>query len=386
MVMNIGIDARLYGLEHAGIGRYVKNIIDRVILLDKKNTFTLFLTPQYFNQLNTPNNVIKVVSTLKHYSLAEQLLMPGHYHKANLSLLHVPHFNIPLGYHSPFIVTIHDILWHSHKGLAVTTLNPLTYSLKYYGYKKTIAHVINRSLAIIVPSNFVKKQIAAFYSHSSVENKTKVIYEGVDSNLTTRSKKVSLAPVTQAFINRSDFIVYVGSAYPHKNLETLLSAIILVNVNRTTPIKLVIVSSRSVFLKHIIKLIKTNNLQSLVHLAGFLPDDQLALLLSKSRALIQPSLSEGFGLTGLEAMASQVPVIAASAGALPEVYGSAALYFEPLNKQMLGQHLQQVVDDPNVVKHLIHEGNQQAAKYSWDTAAQKTIELYRQSLKNLAQN
>ena len=110
--MNIGFDARLYGLENAGIGRYVTNLIDELVKLDRKNTYYLFLKPQYAAIHQDKTNVIPVVTSIPHYSLSEQILLLPIVNRCPLDLLHVPHFNAPLFYSGKLILTIHDLIKH----------------------------------------------------------------------------------------------------------------------------------------------------------------------------------------------------------------------------------------------------------------------------------
>ncbi len=157
--MNIGIDARLWGLEHAGLGRYVMELINSLSREDKKNEYTIFLRRKYFNQTDLPDNFSKVLADIKHYSVEEQWLLAEMFNEEKLDLLHVPHFNVPLLYKKPFVVTIHDLLWHEIRGLSVTTQNPVTYIIKYFGYRSVVKHALQKSIEILVPSKTIKEKL-----------------------------------------------------------------------------------------------------------------------------------------------------------------------------------------------------------------------------------
>jgi hypothetical protein len=103
--MRILIDARLYGLENAGLGRYVINLIKELANVDKKNEYIVLLRKKYFNRLKFPGNWKKVLVDFRHYSLIEQTKLPGIIKKHNPDIVHFPHFNVPIFCGKPFVIT-----------------------------------------------------------------------------------------------------------------------------------------------------------------------------------------------------------------------------------------------------------------------------------------
>lgn len=356
--MKLGFDARMYGLEHAGIGRYVMNVVDRLIAIPDLS-LTLFISPAYAHKFQSYKHVSVVTSSVRHYSLAEQISFLSTLNRYQFDLLHVPHFNVPYFYRKPFVVTIHDILWHQVRGSSVTTLSPLQYYVKYQGYKVTVRHAIQQSKAILVPSEYVKHDLLASFRFLQPE-KIHVTYEGV--SLPTTSNSAPPKP----------YVLYVGSAYPHKNLEIVLQAL------QTLDIQFKIVGSRSIFLDRIKHQAQALNVADKVEFLGPQSDATLHQLLTTATALVHPSKSEGFGLTGLEAMAAGCPVIAANATALPEIYGSAALYFNPDDAADLVAKINTLRHNLKQRQQLITLGKIQVQKYSWDKMVQQTVQVYRQ--------
>lgn len=157
--MRIGIDVRLWGTQHAGIGRYVEELVKNLQAIDKKNRYVLFCREEDFAKIPEAPNFKKVVADIKHYTLAEQFKLPTVFAKEKLDVLHVPHFNVPIFYRGPFVVTIHDLLWHEVRGLNVTTQTPLVYSIKYLAYRFVVKNAVLRAKKILVPSNFVKQDL-----------------------------------------------------------------------------------------------------------------------------------------------------------------------------------------------------------------------------------
>lgn len=175
--MRILIDARLYGLENAGLGRYAMNLVDQLTKIDSKNEYIILLRKKYFDELKLPSNWEKVLADFKHYSLEEQIKLPKIIHKYEPDMTHFLHFNVPLLFNGRFVVTIHDMLMHKQKGKETTTLSLPLYYVKRIGYKKVFEHAIKSSVKIIVPSEFVKSEI--INNFKVPKEKVEVTYEGV---------------------------------------------------------------------------------------------------------------------------------------------------------------------------------------------------------------
>lgn len=378
--MRIGIDARLYGLEHTGLGRYVIELIRFVLKNDKKNDYVLFLNRSHSEEFKDRKRVKVVVTDIPIYSVAEQVILPYIFTKEKLDLLHVPHFNAPLLYPGKFILTIHDLIKHYSTGPGTTTRKPWLYFIKRLGYLLQMGLVAKKSVHIIVPSNFVKKDVATRLNVP--ENKITVTYEAVSGSI----KEVALDEKNKKEILRKyhlaqPFLIYTGNIYPHKNVDILIEALDKRNKERELDLQLAIICSRSIFWDRLNKKIHDRGLTEYVKLLGFVEDENVSSLYSLAVALVHPSKMEGFGLTGLEAMNVGLPVVAASASCLPEVYGDAALYFDPDSVEDLASKINLLIKDPDLRNGLISKGYHQAKKYSWDKMGKETISVYNLHLK-----
>ena len=116
--------------------------------------------------------------------------------------------------------------------------------------------------------------------------------------------------------------------------------------------------------------------------AGFVSEGELRWMYENCAAYIFPSLSEGFGLPGLEAMVHGAPVVSSSATCLPEIYGDAAHYFDPLDTEDMVQKIEDVIANEDLRKTLIEKGKAQAAGYSWKKMAEQTLAVYEKVLKS----
>jgi len=376
--MRIGIDARLYGLEHAGLGRYVMKLVENILKLDKKNDYVLFLNSAHAEQFKDKKRVKVVVTNIPIYSVAEQTVLPIIFAKEKLDLLHVPHFNAPLFYPGKLVLTIHDLIKHDSKGPETTTRHRWLYNVKRLGYLGLTNLIAQKAGHILVPSNFVKESVAKRL-HVPLEKIT-VTYEATSGSI----KEVNLSPdeknaVLTEYHLSQPFVVYTGSVYPHKNVDILIQAIEKHNHDREVDLQLALICSRSVFWERLNQKIQQKNLQKWVKLLGFVDDENVSKIYSLALALVHPSKMEGFGLTGLEAMSVGLPVISSNASCLPEVYGDAALYFSPNDSDDLVSCLDTLVKDQELRNQLSTKGFLQARKYSWAKMAKETLSVYKQT-------
>lgn len=314
-MVRIGIDARFYGTEHTGIGRYTQNVLIPLVKLLPGHKLIVFLRDPYYKTLKLGRGVEKVRCNLPHYSLTEQLVLPGIIQKHKIDLWFSFHFNTPIFSRVPKITVIHDLIKTYSTGSDTTTRTPWLYAIKRWGYNRVMKHAVRESRELIVPTNTVKNDILAFYGVRP--EKIHPIWEAPDPSLQAVSRK------PQAKTNLPNkFVLYVGNAYPHKNLATLLTAFkTLKNKN------LIIVASPTPYLDKLMSKLDSKTRERITILSS-ITDSELAYLYSHAQALIAPSLMEGFGLPGLEALVVGTPVIASDIPVFREVYGKHATYFD----------------------------------------------------------
>ncbi|KUK84227.1 MAG: glycosyl transferase, group 1 [Microgenomates bacterium 39_6] len=382
MRKTIGIDARMYGTKNAGIGRYTANLIDHLSQLKSFDQFSWILFIRAKDQQTLKKKYQKkfsyVVADFPHYSLAEQIIFPIKLYQQKCHLVHFPHFNVPLFYFRPFVVTIHDLIKHQSRGKQTTTRKPLFYKIKFFFYRIVIAQAIKKAQKIFTPSQFVKSQINNHYQID--QKKIVVTYEGVDDKFSIPKSQFpnkKRKEILKKYQIKKPYLLYVGSVYPHKNIDHLIEAIKIAK-KKVPDLSLVIVCSRNVFWQRLKKKIHSIDADNFVTLTGFVPDKELALLYKEAESFVFPSLMEGFGLPPLEAMASSCPVISSHAACLPEIYGNAALFFDPLDPEDMAEKIIKMVTDQKLQKEYRVRGRKKIKEYSWQKMAQKTFEEYRQ--------
>lgn len=314
-MQKIAIDARFYGTGHTGLGRYTTNVLKYLPKYLQGQTLQVLLRDSQYDKFPDSKNVVKVRCEIPHYSLSEQILLPKLLKDLKSDLLYTLHFNTPILSQIPNVVTVHDLIKSSFTGSDTTTRTPWMYALKRYGYNQVIRKTLSHASDIIVPTNTVKNDILAAFPTTKPE-RIIPIPEAPDD--------IFRHPVKSDLVLPEKYLLFVGNAYPHKNLKVLLEA--FTNLDDKS-LHLVIVAKRSPFLA---KVLSPHNLSHVTILSD-LSDEDLVYVYKKAKMLVTPSLMEGYGLVGLEALMVGTPVIASNIPVYREVYGNNVSYFDPMS-------------------------------------------------------
>lgn len=364
--MRIGIDARLY--YESGVGRYIRNTL---LELEKycadnqtETKYYVFLTKKGFEKLEfRSSSIIKVEADVRWHTLSEQFKFARVLDFYNLDLMHFTYFSLPIFYKKSFIVTIHDLIINQIDTGKATTLPLPLYKIKRFFYHRVMRHAVKDSLKIISPSVSTKREIIRNYQIN--EDKIIVIPEGVDPVFQKQAVKPS-------GLDSSKFILYVGNAYPHKNLERLIEA--FVKVENEIKLDLLLVGRSDFFYKSLSNRIRNHKRIKIMHNVG---DQELTYLYSNASYLVAPSLIEGFGLTPLEAMSRGCLPVVSSIDAFTEVCENAAIYFNPKSIDDISQTILKVSklsnEEKNKYKKLF---SKRLDNFSWEQSFKKTLKVY----------
>jgi glycosyltransferase involved in cell wall biosynthesis len=377
--MRIGIDARLW--NETGVGRYIRNLVKYLWEIDKINEYVLFVKSADYErtrnyELRIKNQKWKVVQTNIHWhSLEEQIQFPQILNRENVDLMHFPYFSVPIFYQKPFVVTIHDLIIDHYPTGKATTRHPLIYQGKRFGYHFVIKNAARKSKKIITVSEATKNEII---DHLKVPaEKVVVTYEGIDMSLGAVAKQ-SYGELPRCFIPRKDkakYFLYVGNAYPHKNLEFLMNAFNDV-VSKYPDVKIVLVGKEDYFYKRLLWKIEELALKDSFLFLQNVSDEELTHVYKNALALVFPSLMEGFGLPTLEAMSMGCLVVASDIPSVREVCQDAPIYFNPLDRDDLTQKLLTVLKNEISYDSNIAKGLNRAAFFSWEKLAKETVKVY----------
>jgi len=364
-IKKIGIDCRM--VKESGIGRYIFNLIVNLSKIDTKNQYYLF----YFNfkdlDLELPANFHLISAPIRWHSFSEQSSMLKIINSYNLDLYHSPHPNMPFFYSKKFIITIHDLtMLKEMTGRASTYFFPVYY-LKWLVFKIMLSRAVRNSEKIITVSEFVKKEIVSTFNIS--ENKVEVIYNGVPEKI-QKKESSEIESVLKKFKITKPYLFYVGNAYPHKNLERLVLAFTLFNLE--SKYELVLGGKEDFFYKRLTK--DSRNLSSLKFL-GELTDEEISALYSGCQAFVYPSISEGFGIQIIEAIKCEARVICSNNTSFPEIAGDYAFYFNPLNVEDIKKCLAENINAP--YKDKLSKSQNRLDKFSWKLSAQQHYDLFK---------
>lgn len=363
----IVIDARGYSRT---TGRYTRKLIEYLEELEGKQTDREYVILLHKLELEdyTPGakNFSKLQADFPFHSFSEQLNFLKLLYDLKPDLVHFTMPQQPILYWGKHVTTMHDLtLVRVFPG----NKNWLIYHIKQLAGKLAFRIVAHTSKHIITPSEYTKQDYAKFARINP--EKITVTHESADPS---GAKPKPYSPLLD-----KNFIMYVGQQSNYKNLGRLIQAHQQL-LTSLPDLKLVFVGKMNKYGEQTKTWAEQQKFKNIVYTGFVKEESELAWLYKNCRAYVFPSLMEGFGLPGLEAMAYAAPVVSSSATSLPEVYGDAAHYFNPEDADEMAEKIKEVLTDENLRKELIRNGQKQLKKYSWKRMAQQTLDIYRKAL------
>lgn len=360
--MHIAIDARII---NSSTGTYVERLLTYLEKIDTSNQYSV-LVPTKDKNFWTPTNPNFTVRTVDYanYSFGEQIGFKKYLDALHPDLVHFCMPQQPILYRGKKVTTIHDLTllktWNSDK-------NWLIFHIKQLVGRFVFHHVIRSNEALITDSDYSRQDIINFDNAAS--DKTTTVYLSADIN--PQALEAYQLPFDK-------FILYVGAQSDYKNIPRLAAAHQKL-LAQHPDLGLVLVGKKGTLIKRNESTFEDLGYKNIVF-SGFISDAQRDWLYTNCQAYIFPSLMEGFGLPGLEAMGYGAPVVSSNATCLPEVYGDAALYFDPKDIDDMAHAIDRVLSDQDLRNQLIEKGHQQRAKYSWQRMAEQTHAVYLSTL------
>jgi glycosyltransferase involved in cell wall biosynthesis len=373
--MKVGIDLSwLLPGRTGGVETHVRGLLEGLSRVDHENDYVLFATKAVRDTFDSlPANfgfsiIAPRLSSGYSGRLLQQLCIPYHARSTNVAVIHSPANIRCFASERPSVITIHD-------------LNLSFSEIRYYrsrerltlAKRRVLQHLVRasaaRANAIITVSEFSRKciieQLGVPPERVSVIHNAPLAFPSNNS--------VSWPSLAERIGVTRDYVIAFSNGFIHKNIETLIKAFALIPGTH----QLVIVGHLPKQSGRVLELIADLNLTGAVRSTGYVKESEMQAILTHATMLAFPSLSEGFGLPILEAMAAGVPVACSNSTALPEVAGDAALYFDPRSTEDIAAALKRICEDPALRKSLIAKGYENIKRFSWTESARKTLEVYR---------
>ena len=290
----------------------------------------------------------------------------------DVDLAHGLSYVLPRSRRAKKVLTVYDLTF---------MLIPQTHPLSR---QKLLPNFVKRSVrdadAIIAISESTKQDIMSVFHVP--DHKVTVTYLGVDhSTFNPNAPRAAIEKVKKKFSITKNYIFYLGTIEPRKNVDLLLKAFQRVKDQTDANFQLVLSGKVGWKVENLMKTIRALvNSGDVVH-TGYISEEEAACLYNGAEAFVYPSQYEGFGIPVLEAMACGCPVIASNSSSLPEVVGDAGVLVEPNNMEELSEAIVKVIHDGELSRALKEKGIQRAAHFTWERTARTTRDLYVSLLK-----
>ncbi len=378
--MRIGIDIRcLMQPNYSGVAEYTSNLLKNLFNLDKNNQYLLFYNARQnveynlpkFNYPNVkfkgfkyPNKLFNLSLKVLRYPKIDNLL-------EHTDIFFIPNLNfIALSKKCQKIITIHDLSYE---------ISPHFFSHKRQWWHKIInpRQLIANCDKIIAVSQNTKNDLINLYKIP--DTKIKVINSGIDQQLYKKIEKddYHFAEITKRYQLPKQFIFFLGTLEPRKNVESLIEAF---NQLKKRPefknLELVLAGEKGWHYQNIFKLIEKSPYKKQIKYLGYIPKAEKPYLYNLAELFIFPSYYEGFGLPALEAQACGTPIIASLNSSFPEILADSAFLVASDNLTELSQAISQVLSQPELKQNLIHKGFENAKRFSWAKTAEQTLKLF----------
>lgn len=365
----IGIDARLVYYHKGGISRYIAHLIAELAAIDPDDSYLILHSRKDQDTLATAPNQRRVSCWTPSHHRLERLALAVELAPLRLDLLHSPDFIPPLGGPWKSVITIHDLSFLHFPETKDAA------SRRYYNGQ--IDAAVARADAILADSEATRQDVIGMLSVPP--EKVTTVWAGIDARFAPAPPQ-EIARVRAAHSLPEEYILFVGTVEPRKNLQGLMRAYGTLRADLSDAPPLVIAGRRGWLNDPIHALPAELGIADRVCWVEDIPDGDLPALYSGANVLCLPSLYEGFGFPVLESMACGTPVVTSGRGSLSEVAGDAAILIDPDEVAGIGDGLRRALTDTALRADLRRRGFAQVRKFTWAEAARRALGVYRQVL------
>lgn len=364
---HIVIDARV---RRASTGRYSDRLVEHLQDIDHFHRYTILVQPDDPWKMRAKNfTTVPLPYPQFSYNPLDQIGYAWKLYRLKPDLVHFTMTQQPMLYFGKIVTTTHDLTMFNFVRRGTTP--PAIFAFKMFLYKVLFRWSHMKSNKIVVPTKYVEDALSSY--QPATKDKIVVTYESGELPKTGPAEKPSI-------IGEHDkFIMYLGTGFPHKNLERLVDAFDILH-KKHPELKLIFVGKKEKHYEALEQLIQSHPSSKQIIVAGYLPDEQAKWLHQHCQAYIFPSMSEGFGLPALESMGYGAAVVSANVTSMPELYEDAAYYFNPYNVQDMADKINDVLTNKKLRDTLRKKARPQYEKYSWHKMAEETLTVYKEVL------
>ncbi|WP_106831713.1 glycosyltransferase family 4 protein [Parabacteroides pacaensis] len=370
--MKIGFDAKRITHNSTGLGNYSRFVVNILSTFYPENSYYLYSPSKgkerLRGQIKAHSNIffrypLGIAKTLK--SLWRSYGIISDLQKDRIEVFHGLSNELPFHLKKKNIksvVTIHDLIFIRYPEF----YKPIDRHIYTYKFKKACQNAD----VVIAISEMTKQDIIRFFKIP--EKKIKVIYQGCDPSF---SRKVTLQEkqsLKEKYHLPDKFILNVGSIESRKNLLLIIKALKYADY----PVPLVVIGKPTPYIKQVEQYLQKNSLQSQVIFLHHVPFTDLPGIYQNASLFIYPSFFEGFGIPILEALASEVPVIAATGSCLEEAGGPGSIYINPRDEKQLAEKINEVLSNPELSQKMIETGKDYMQNFSAKTLSDQLMEVY----------
>jgi glycosyltransferase involved in cell wall biosynthesis len=363
--MRIGIDARLVYYSQAGIGQYILNLVRWLAQIDGANEYVLLQSRKDQTTIIEQANFRRVSLWTPSHHRFEQHALPAEIARLGLDLLHSPDFIPPFRANCRTVITVHDLAF---------LLYPQFLTQESARYYSQIDQAVRRADHIIADSKNTRQDTLRL--QGAPADKVSVVYLAANPIYRPIPLAQARRQVAEKFDLTGDFILFVSTIEPRKNLPTLLRAYRQLLDAYKLDVTLVVVGGEGWLYEEIPALVKGLRLEERARFLGRIPDEELLHLYNAAGLLAHPAIYEGFGLPPLEAMSCGTPVVVSNAASLPEVVGDAGLLVDPEDVDAWAVALWRVFADDALHEELSQKALARSRFFSWERTARQTLSIY----------
>ncbi len=378
--MRIVFDGRCFFGKKSGVGFYALNILKNLLEIDPADRYTLFygmalkpyrgLLPE-FSEQNIDSILFRLPGRIFDFLIDRFPSVPIDALIKDYDVFHCPSF-LPPPLKGETVITVHDMAHRLHPEFSTSSINrPLM---------RHLPRVVREAAKIIAVSENTKKDLVDALDVDP--DKIVVIYEAADTSFKPIADETAIKAAKERYGINGEYIAFFGNIEPRKNLSRLIRSYVAAKQAAVFPHKLVIAGQQGWKYDDVFATAQELGTGGDIIFTGYIEDDDRPLLMNGARAVVYPSLYEGFGLPPLEAMACGTPVVTSNVASLPEVVGDAALMVDPLDEQALAKAIGDVLTDSALADRLIAAGLKRAKMFSWEKAARETLKVYEEVVAN----